>query len=188
VKLNDVPKSSLNSLSLAGAVYTSSNIMDSEVVHVVESSLVVPSEPTPSEGLSLSPLDLVLPSRGHTPTVYLYSPSDVAAADGFFDVARLKEAMAKTLVAFYPLAGRLGVNNDGRVEITCTGEGALFVVAHADLSVGDIEDDFRPSPELRRLFVPCIEPASIILAIQVSSLRLLLIRYFHALFHIEHHY
>ncbi|ONM30211.1 putrescine hydroxycinnamoyltransferase 1 [Zea mays] len=145
--------------------------MDSEVVHVVESSLVVPSEPTPSEGLSLSPLDLVLPSRGHTPTVYLYSPSDVAAADGFFDVARLKEAMAKTLVAFYPLAGRLGVNNDGRVEITCTGEGALFVVAHADLSVGDIEDDFRPSPELRRLFVPCIEPASIILAIQVTFLK-----------------
>jgi shikimate O-hydroxycinnamoyltransferase len=147
------------------------NVMDSEVVQVVESSFVVPSEPTPSEGLWLSPLDLILANRGHTPTVYLYSSSSnaVAAADGFFDVARLKEAMAKTLVAFYPLAGRLGVNNDGRAEITCTGEGALFVVAHADLTVGDIEDDFRPSPELRRLFVPRIEPASVVLAIQVSS-------------------
>jgi shikimate O-hydroxycinnamoyltransferase len=148
------------------------NVMDSEAVQVVESSFVVSSEPTPSEGLWLSPLDLILANRGHTPTVYLYSSSSnaVAAADGFFDVARLKEAMAKTLVAFYPLAGRLGVNNDdGRAEITCTGEGALFVVAHADLTVGDIEDDFRSSPELRRLFVPRIEPASIILAIQVSS-------------------
>ncbi|ONM30210.1 Spermidine hydroxycinnamoyl transferase [Zea mays] len=145
------------------------NVMDSEAVQVVESSFVVSSEPTPSEGLWLSPLDLILANRGHTPTVYLYSSSSnaVAAADGFFDVARLKEAMAKTLVAFYPLAGRLGVNNDdGRAEITCTGEGALFVVAHADLTVGDIEDDFRSSPELRRLFVPRIEPASIILAIQ----------------------
>ena len=97
------------------------NVMDSEVVQVVESSFVVPSEPTPSEGLWLSPLDLILANRGHTPTVYLYSSSSnaVAAADGFFDVARLKEAMAKTLVALYPLAGRLGVNNDdGRAEIT----------------------------------------------------------------------
>ncbi|PWZ04247.1 hypothetical protein Zm00014a_010221 [Zea mays] len=150
------------------------NVMDSEaVVQVVESSFVVPSEPTSSEGLWLSLLDLILANGGHTPTVYLYSSSSnaVAAADGFFDVGRLKEAMAKTLVAFYPLAGRLSVNNDGRAEITCTGEGALFVVAHADLTVSDIEDDFRPSPELRRLFVPRIEPASVVLAIQVTFLK-----------------
>jgi shikimate O-hydroxycinnamoyltransferase len=88
---------------------------------------------------------------------------------------RLKEAMAKALVAFYPLTGRLGVNNgDGRVEIDCNDEGALFVVARADdLTVDDVKE-FKPSPELRRLFVPRIEPSSIILAIQVHYLFLCL--------------
>jgi len=139
-------------------------------VQVVESSFVTPTEPAPRKGLWLSSLDLVQANKGHTPTIYLYSSNDVGAAD-FFNVARLKEAMARALVAFYPLAGRLGVSNDdGRMEISCNGEGALFVIAHADdLSIEDVKE-FKPSPELRRLFVPRIEPSSIILAIQVHFL------------------
>ncbi|CAD6232745.1 unnamed protein product [Miscanthus lutarioriparius] len=97
--------------------------MDFEV-QVVESSFVTPSEPAPRKGLWLSSLDLWLANQGHTPTIYLYSSNDVAATADFFDVARLKEAMARALVAFYPLAGRLGINNDdGRMEISCNGEG-----------------------------------------------------------------
>jgi shikimate O-hydroxycinnamoyltransferase len=87
----------------------------------------------------------------------------------FFNVARLKEAMAKALVAFYPLAGRLGVSSDGRMEITCNDEDALFVVARApDLTTDEVKA-FKPSPELRNLLVPRIEPSSssIIMAIQV---------------------
>jgi shikimate O-hydroxycinnamoyltransferase len=146
-------------------------------VQVLESSFVVPWEPTPRKGLWLSSLDTVQANKGHTPTIYLYSPKDVATAADFFDVARLKEAMAKALVAFYPLAGRLSVNDDdGRVEIDCNDEGALFVVARADdLTLDDVKE-FKPSPELRRLFIPHIEPSSIILAIQVHYLLL----YFHA--------
>ncbi|KAF8662817.1 hypothetical protein HU200_055395 [Digitaria exilis] len=76
--------------------------------------------------------------------------------------------MAKALVAFYPLAGRLGVDSDGRIEISCNGEGALFVVARAaELTIEDVKD-FKPSPELRRQFVPRIEPSSVILAVQVT--------------------
>ncbi|KAL6661612.1 hypothetical protein ACP70R_000996 [Stipagrostis hirtigluma subsp. patula] len=147
-----------------------SKSMDSKV-QVVESSFVVPSEATPKKGLWLSPVDIWLSKRGHTPTVYLYRPGDAAAAD-FFDVVRLKEALAKALVAFYPLAGRLVVDDDGpqRTEIRCNGEGALFVVARSDLTVDDF-NDFKPSPELRRLLVPCVEPSSIVMAIQVTFLK-----------------
>ncbi|EES02456.1 hydroxycinnamoyltransferase 4 isoform X1 [Sorghum bicolor] len=142
-------------------------------VQVIESSFVTPSEPAPRKGLWLSSLDLWLANQGHTPTIYLYSSSnDAAAADHFFDVARLKEAMARALVAFYPLAGRLGVNDaDGRIEISCNGEGALFVVARADDFTANDVKKFKPSPELRRLFVPLIEPLSIILAVQVTFLK-----------------
>jgi shikimate O-hydroxycinnamoyltransferase len=101
-------------------------------VQVVESSFIAPSEPMRRKGLWLSSLDILVANIGHTPTIYLYSSNDAAAAD-FFDVGRLKKAMAKALVPFYPLAGRLGNNSDdGRTEISSNDEGALFVVAHAD--------------------------------------------------------
>nr|CAB3481082.1 unnamed protein product [Digitaria exilis] len=136
----------------------------------IESSFVAPSEATPRKGLWLSPLDLVQAQRGHTPTIGFYRSNEAAATD-FFDVAKLKHALAKALVAFYPLAGRLGVDNDGRVEISCNAEGALFVAARSDDFTVDDFIDFKPSPELRKLFVPRIEPSSIMMAIQVTFLK-----------------
>lgn len=140
--------------------------MESSNVQVMESSLVAPREATPTTELWLSPFDLALANRGHTPLVYLYR----SGAASSFDVARIKEGMAKALVAFYPLAGRLGTNDDdGRAQISCNGEGALFVVARSCLKSEDL-DFSKPSPELRRMFVPRIEPPSLILATQVRTL------------------
>jgi shikimate O-hydroxycinnamoyltransferase len=129
-------------------------------------------EETPRRGLWLSPLDLILINRGHTPTVYFYRSDSGATVEHFFDVARMKVAMAKALVAFYPLAGRLGVGVHGRAEIDCAGHGALFVVARSGLTVDDFRS-FRPSPELRRLFVPRVQhdSPSIMCAVQVTFLK-----------------
>ncbi|KQK11566.1 putrescine hydroxycinnamoyltransferase 1 [Brachypodium distachyon] len=146
---------------------------EEEEVKVVETCIVKPSEETPQRRLWLSPLDLVLVNRGHTPTVYFYrAEPGSGSGGGFFDVARMKAAMAKALVAFYPLAGRLSVDGNGRPEIDCASQGAIFVVAHSDLTVDDFID-FQPSPELRRLFVPRVidESPSIMCAIQVTFLK-----------------
>ncbi|CAL4977644.1 unnamed protein product [Urochloa decumbens] len=143
--------------------------MEDMKVRVVESSFVAPSERTPRKGLWLvraCSLDLLIAKRGHTPTFYLFHNND--AASDFFDVARLKAAMAKALVAFYPLAGRLGVDSSGRVEIDCNGKGALFVVARADDITIDEIKDVKPSPELRRQLVPRIEPSSVVMGVQVT--------------------
>ncbi|KAL6868080.1 hypothetical protein ACP4OV_014925 [Aristida adscensionis] len=137
-------------------------VLESEV-HVLESSFVVPSEATPVKELWLSPLDMVAASR-HTPVLFFYG-ADAAAAADFLAVARLKEALAKTLVALYPLAGRLGVDGDGRVMVSCNDEGALFVVARSSLTA-DYFDNFKPSQEQRQLFLPRVEPSSLIMAIQ----------------------
>ncbi|CAM0874993.1 unnamed protein product [Alopecurus aequalis] len=137
-------------------------------LRVVESCLVVPSDETPRKGLWLSPLDLVLAKRGHTPFVHVYSASDVA--DDFFSVDKLKKSLAMALVPFYPLAGRLGADSDGRIEINCNAEGALFVVAHSGHTVEDFSDS-KPSPALRKLFRPRVQPSSVILAVQVTFLR-----------------
>jgi shikimate O-hydroxycinnamoyltransferase len=125
-------------------------------VEVVETVLVAPSEATPGQPLWLSNLDLAMP-RTHTPLVYYYpAPAQGGgdAATGSFAPDRLKAALARALVPFYPLAGRLGAGPDGRLQIDCNGEGALFVVARADLTGDEIFEDYEPSPEIRRAFVP----------------------------------
>ncbi|XP_020081200.1 putrescine hydroxycinnamoyltransferase 1-like [Ananas comosus] len=136
-------------------------------VEIVESDVVVPSEVTPNHTLWLSNLDLLV-ARSHTPTVYFYRPN--GHNPGFFSVQALKQSLAKALVIFYPLAGRLHVGPTGRIEIRCTGEGALFVMARSK-SVLDEFGDFAPSAEMRRLLVPKAEPANppcILVLVQVT--------------------
>jgi shikimate O-hydroxycinnamoyltransferase len=82
-------------------------------------------------------------------------------------VDKLKTSMAKALVPFYPLAGRLGTDSNGRLEINCNAEGALFVVAHSDRTVEDFSGS-KSSPELGNMLCPRVQPSSIILAVQVT--------------------
>ncbi|GJM98739.1 hypothetical protein PR202_ga15774 [Eleusine coracana subsp. coracana] len=144
-------------------------------VEVVETTLVAPSEETPRRTLWLSNLDLAVP-KTHTPLVYYY-PKPEGTNDGsppFFDPARLREALARALVPFYPLAGRLATGPGGRIEIDCTGEGALFSVARADFTGDEVFRDFEPSPEARRLLVPFAEsgePPCVLAMVQVTFLK-----------------
>ncbi|XP_047093346.1 putrescine hydroxycinnamoyltransferase 1-like [Lolium rigidum] len=122
-------------------------------VDVLESTLVAPSEKTPRFGLWLSNLDLAAP-RSHTPLVYYYPAPMPGGGEDFFSPHRLRTALARALVLFYPLAGRLGVDDGGRLQVNCNGEGALFVVAGADCAGEDLFGNYEPSPELRRMLVP----------------------------------
>lgn len=117
-----------------------------------KSTMVKPAEPTPPCHVWNSNLDLIV-VRWHTPSVYFYRNASSSAH--FFDAERMKLALAEVLVPFYPMAGRLGRDLDGRVEIDCNGEGVLFVEAEAD---GEIDDfgDFAPTMELKRL-IPKVE-------------------------------
>ena len=117
-------------------------------IEVKDSTLVRPSAPTPSVSLWNSNVDLVVPNF-HTPSVYFYRPTAAA------DTAVMKAALARALVPFYPMAGRLKRDEDGRIEINCNAEGVLFVEA---LSDGEVDDygDFAPTLELRRL-IPAVD-------------------------------
>ncbi|KAF7082135.1 hypothetical protein CFC21_086015 [Triticum aestivum] len=109
-----------------------------EEVRVIESSFVMPASDTPRKALRLSPLELMLANRGLTPVVRFYRPR--TTDDAFFDVIRLKTALGKALVAFYPMADRLRADADGRLEIDCNNKGVLFVVAHSRLTNYDFSD------------------------------------------------
>nr|A0A2H5AIZ1.1 RecName: Full=Hydroxycinnamoyltransferase [Narcissus pseudonarcissus]AUG71940.1 hydroxycinnamoyltransferase [Narcissus pseudonarcissus] len=122
------------------------------IINIKETTMVRPSQPTPSQRLWNSNLDLVVP-RFHTPSVYFYRrPGN---ASDFFDARVLKEALGRALVPFYPMAGRLARDEDGRVEIDCNGEGVRFVVAETDSAIDEF-GDFAPTMELKKL-IPKVE-------------------------------
>ncbi|XP_020266558.1 shikimate O-hydroxycinnamoyltransferase-like [Asparagus officinalis] len=136
-------------------------------MEVVESCIVVPSEETPKHSIWLSNLDLSFSVREHTPSVYFYRPN---GDPDFFKVETLKASLSKALVQFYPLAGRLEVGKNGRIEINCTGEGVQFTVIRSEYDV-DKFGGFAPSHEMREALVPRVassEPPCVLLMIQVT--------------------
>ncbi|XP_010250620.1 PREDICTED: omega-hydroxypalmitate O-feruloyl transferase-like [Nelumbo nucifera] len=58
----------------------------------------------------------------------------------------IREALAKVLVHYYPLAGRLTFSSEGKLIVDCTGDGAVLVEAEANCTLGEIGDITKPDP------------------------------------------
>ncbi|KAJ4960719.1 hypothetical protein NE237_020629 [Protea cynaroides] len=56
----------------------------------------------------------------------------------------IKDALAKVLVHYYPLAGRLTISSQGKLIVDCTGDGAVFVEAEANCNMEEIGDITKP--------------------------------------------
>ncbi|KAL2317110.1 hypothetical protein Fmac_030986 [Flemingia macrophylla] len=113
-------------------------------VRVKEASVVTPSEPTPSRVLALSALDSQLFLRFTIEYLFIYEPrpgvNQTAVA------ARMKSALARALVPYYPLAGRVRPSAEGPgLEVVCAAQGAVFIEASADRCYS--ANDFEKAPK-----------------------------------------
>ncbi|KAF4356544.1 hypothetical protein F8388_006288 [Cannabis sativa] len=60
----------------------------------------------------------------------------------------LIDSLSHTLVYFYPLAGRLHSLSNGRFQLDCNEDGALFVAAELNVDLSHFEKDhFTPTPD-----------------------------------------
>ncbi|KAJ6292125.1 hypothetical protein OIU76_024102 [Salix suchowensis] len=125
---------------------------DTMKINTKESIIVRPSQDIPQQRLWLSNMDLLQPIRFYVLTVYLYKPN---GSSDFFEAEVLKEALRKVLVPFYPVAGSLARDENGRIEINCNGEGVLFVVADTDSTTEEL-GEFMPSMKLQQL-IPTVD-------------------------------
>ncbi|GMJ15868.1 hydroxycinnamoyl-CoA shikimate/quinate hydroxycinnamoyl transferase [Hibiscus trionum] len=116
-------------------------------VTIKETTMVTPCEDTPKTRLWVSNIDLVM-TVYHISTVYFYKPD---GGSDFFDTKVLKEALSKILVPFYPVAGRLGYDENGRLEIVCNGEGVFFSQAEASSGMEDLVQDFTDGSKVPQL-------------------------------------
>ncbi|XP_058183483.1 omega-hydroxypalmitate O-feruloyl transferase-like [Rhododendron vialii] len=106
-----------------------------------EPTIVPPAEDTTKKGTLyfLSNLDYNFPCKVRT--VYLFKPSKKEGNGEGEVVEVIKNALSKALVIFYPVAGRLTFDSEGRMAVDCTDEGAVFVEAEAGCTIDDIGDD-----------------------------------------------
>ncbi|KAF5749499.1 shikimate O-hydroxycinnamoyltransferase-like [Tripterygium wilfordii] len=137
-------------------------------IRIMESTTVHPAQATPNKTLWCSNLDVVA-SRMHLSTVYFYKSNN--GGSDFFDTGVLKESLSRVLVPFYPVAGRLGWDEDGRIEVKCNGEGVLFIEAETSCEIDDFVDFNAPTSQLK-LLVPSVDYSSM----DISSYPLLLLQ------------
>ncbi|GLJ15154.1 hypothetical protein SUGI_0247880 [Cryptomeria japonica] len=138
-----------------------------------EAVLVPPCLPTPKDHLYLSNLDDQAGARFHIPLAHFY-PHSFLKEDQ--DPAKvIREALAKVLVHYYPLAGRLREAAAGKLKVECTGEGVLFVEADADVTLAEFGDLHPPFPCWNELLHDILTPQTVInsplLLFQVTRLK-----------------
>ncbi|KAH0450301.1 hypothetical protein IEQ34_020993 [Dendrobium chrysotoxum] len=106
-----------------------------------EPTLVPPAEDTTKGRYFLSNLDQNIAVI--VQTIYCFK-SEEKGNETAAEV--IKDALAKVLVHYYPLAGRLTISEQGKLIVDCNGVGAVFVEAEADCEMADIGDIAKPDP------------------------------------------
>ncbi|XP_057425007.1 benzyl alcohol O-benzoyltransferase-like [Lotus japonicus] len=113
-----------------------------------EPELIGPAETTPREVKLLSDIDDQDGLRCQIPVVQIYRCNPSMA--GKDPVEAIRKALAKTLVFYYPFAGRLREGPGRKLMVDCTAEGVLFIEADADVTLDQFGDPLQPP-------FPCME-------------------------------
>uniref|UniRef100_A0ACD5ZFA0 Uncharacterized protein n=1 Tax=Avena sativa TaxID=4498 RepID=A0ACD5ZFA0_AVESA len=125
-----------------------SPILPAFTVRRGEPVLVSPAAPTPRETKSLSDLDDAEGMRFYSSGIHLYRADP--AKQGVDPAAVIREALARALVPYYPLAGRIREEAGRKLVVDCEAQGVMFVDADADLTAADFGDVQSPP-------FPCFE-------------------------------
>ncbi|MCL7047289.1 hypothetical protein MKW94_015673 [Papaver nudicaule] len=117
------------------------HVVNLDVKIIGEPSLVSPAEETPKGMYFLANID-----RGADmiQTIHCFSKTFDRKISG--PAQALKEGLAEVLIYYYPIAGRLTLNEKNKFAINCTGEGALFIEAEANCTLEEIGDLTQPNP------------------------------------------
>lgn len=110
--------------------------------------LVSPAEPTPRGLRYLSDIDDQEGLRFQIPVLQIYRSDP--SMNGRDPAKVIREALAKTLVFYYPFAGRLREGRGRKLMVDCTGEGVMFIEADADVTLAEFGDELQPP-------FPCLE-------------------------------
>ncbi|PNX55703.1 benzoyl coenzyme a benzyl alcohol benzoyl transferase [Trifolium pratense] len=104
--------------------------------------LVRPAAPTPREVKLLSDIDDQEALRFNLPFIFVFRHEPSMTKKN--PVKVLKDALSKTLVYYYPGAGRIMEGAERKLMVDCTGEGVMFIEAEADITLDQFGDALQP--------------------------------------------
>lgn len=114
--------------------------------------LITPAKPTPNEYKLLSDIDDQESLRFRIPIIFFYKKkNDFVDAEKMDPVKVIRDALSKTLVFYYPFAGRVREGAGRKLGVECTGEGVMFIEADADVTIEQLGGDAIQPP------FPCME-------------------------------
>uniref|UniRef100_A0A453SM13 Uncharacterized protein n=1 Tax=Aegilops tauschii subsp. strangulata TaxID=200361 RepID=A0A453SM13_AEGTS len=125
-----------------------SSLLPAFTVRRGEPVLVSPAEQTPRETKTLSDIDDGEGMRFYSSGIHLYRANP--DKQGVDPAAVIREALARALVPYYPLAGRLREEAGRKLVVDCEAQGVMFVEADVDLTAADFGDVQSPP-------FPCFE-------------------------------
>ncbi|KAJ0735924.1 putative benzyl alcohol O-benzoyltransferase [Helianthus annuus] len=104
--------------------------------------LIVPAKPTPRELKPLSDIDDQGGIRFNITQFHIYPGNPKMGYKNPASVIR--EALAKTLVFYYPFAGRLKEGPGKKLTVDCSAQGVLFIEAEADVTLKQFGVTLQP--------------------------------------------
>ncbi|XP_042944909.1 spermidine hydroxycinnamoyl transferase-like [Carya illinoinensis] len=126
------------------------------MITLKSTSTIVPSKPTPSGTLWLSESDQRM-QWTHAPLICIYKTTG-NNNEKTTTLETLKDSLSRTLVPYYPLAGRLHWIHGGRLELHCNAKGAQVLEAYSEAKLDDL-GDFAPTEAIEDL-VPKVDYGS----------------------------
>lgn len=108
-------------------------------VNVTRCCMVQPIKPTFNGRMPLTESDQI-GVLTHVPTIYFYRPSQNWLHSNHTIFTTLQTSLAKALVYFYPLAGRLRQLDGARFELDCNNSGAQLIEAESYATLDDLRD------------------------------------------------
>ncbi|XP_074274258.1 alcohol acyltransferase 9-like [Silene latifolia] len=115
---------------------------------IKESTVIIPSDPTPDCILSLSTLDSQLIIRFVVEYLLVYNTPPGIDRSQFS--TRIKSALSRALIQYYPLSGRVSESPGRTLQVDCRAQGVVFVEAESEYKLSDFEwaprhvEEWRP--------------------------------------------